>query len=69
MNETEIRAKIADQVVEYAKKEAEEFCSRYSDDAYYSYLSGVLQAMIKGICQDLDEKGIERLKRIYLKEG
>lgn len=61
------RAELAEQVIGVAETTSESFASSYSDIAYYAHLSGQLMGIIKGICLDLDDKGVERLKRIYLK--
>ena len=61
------RAELAEQVISVAEASSENFASSYSDIAYYAHLSGQLMGIIKGICLDLDDKGVERLKRIYLK--
>ena len=62
------RAEMAEAVIRVAEQSAEFYTSTYSDIGYYSHLCGQLGAIIKGICLDLDDKGIERLKRIYLKD-
>lgn len=61
------RAELAEAVIRVAETTSESFASSYSDIAYYAHLSGQLMGIIKGICLDLDDKGVERLKRIYLK--
>ncbi|MNY27871.1 hypothetical protein D3C86_1618100 [compost metagenome] len=61
------RAELAELVISVAEASSESYASSYSDIAYYAHLSGQLMGIIKGICLDLDDKGIERLKRIYLK--
>ena len=61
------RAEMAEAVIRAAESSSESFARSYSDIAYYAHLSGQLMGIIKGICLDLDDKGVERLKRIYLK--
>lgn len=61
------RAEMGKAVIDFLKKESERFASPYSDESYYSFLAGQLEAVIQGMCLDLDDKGVERLKRIYLK--
>lgn len=62
------RAEMAEAVILVAEQSSENFASPYSDVSYYAHLSGQLMGIIKGMCLDLDDKGIERLKRIYLKD-